>query len=143
APGGSGTSLLARPYHRCYIACMQYRSGASRHTLQAPPLDSYAMSQTGTRTAIEPFRALRYDPSKVDLARVVAPPYDVISPTQREALIAGDDHSVVRLELPDSNQGAADLLHRWTQDGTLTRETEPGLWWHEQRFVGPDGVERE
>jgi uncharacterized protein (DUF1015 family) len=101
------------------------------------------MSQTGTRTAIEPFRALRYDPSKVDLARVVAPPYDVISPTQREALIAGDDHSVVRLELPDSNQGAADLLHLWTQDGTLRREEEPGLWWHEQRFVGPDGVERE
>ena len=101
------------------------------------------MSQTGTRTAVEPFRALRYDPSRVELATVVAPPYDVISPAQREALIAGDEHSVVRLELPDSNQGAADLLHRWTQDGTLVRDDEPGLWWHEQRFVGPDGVERE
>src|SRR5690242_850749 len=47
-----GPRCSALPYHRRYIACMQYGSGASRHTLQAPPLDSYAMSQTGTRTAI-------------------------------------------------------------------------------------------
>ena len=59
------------------------------------------MSSTATRTALEPLRALRYDQSKVDLADVVAPPYDVITAPQREALIRRCDHSVVRLELPD------------------------------------------
>ena len=38
-----------------------------------------AMSSTATRTALEPLRALRYDQSKVDLADVVAPPYDVVT----------------------------------------------------------------
>jgi uncharacterized protein (DUF1015 family) len=29
---------------------------------------------------VRPFRALHYDPSRVDLARVIVPPYDVIAP---------------------------------------------------------------
>ncbi len=41
-------------------------------------------------TALEPLRALRYDQSRVDLAGVVAPPYDVISPADRELLLQRD-----------------------------------------------------
>jgi uncharacterized protein (DUF1015 family) len=95
-----------------------------------------------TRQALRPLRALRYDQSKVELADVVAPPYDVISESDREVLRARSDYSVVNLILPDSPRHAADLLHAWRRDGVLARDAEPAVWWHRQRFVGPDGVER-
>src|SRR4051794_32453351 len=100
------------------------------------------MSETTTRTALRPLRALRYDTGRVALEDVVAPPYDVISPSDREALLKRDEHNVVRLELPDSPGEAARLLHEWQQDGVLARDEQPALWWHEQRFTGPDGVDR-
>jgi uncharacterized protein (DUF1015 family) len=95
-----------------------------------------------TRQALRPLRALRYDPAKVELADVVAPPYDVISASEREVLRRRSDYSVVNLILPDSPRRAADLLHAWRREGVLARDAEPAVWWHRQRFVGPDGVER-
>jgi uncharacterized protein (DUF1015 family) len=100
------------------------------------------VSSTSTRTAVEPLRALRYDESRVALEDVICPPYDVISPADREALIKRSEHAAVRLELPDSATAAAQLLHEWRRDGVLVRDAEPALWWHEQRFTGPDGVDR-
>jgi uncharacterized protein (DUF1015 family) len=100
------------------------------------------MTDTATGTALEPLRALRYDADRYPLDEVVAPPYDVISPADREALLRRNDHNVVRLELPDTAQAAAQLLHEWRRDGVLLRDAEPSLWWHEQRFTGPDGVDR-
>ena len=85
---------------------------------------------------------MRYDQARVDLAGVVAPPYDVISPADRELLLQRDPHSVVNLILPESPVRAADLLHEWRRDGVLARDAEPTIWWHEQQFVGPDGSER-
>jgi uncharacterized protein (DUF1015 family) len=100
------------------------------------------VSSTSTRTAVEPLRALRYDDSRVALEDVICPPYDVISPADREALIKRSEHAAVRLELPDSATAAAQLLHEWRREGVLVRDAEPALWWHEQRFTGPDGVDR-
>ena len=100
------------------------------------------MSSTSTRTALEPLRALRYDGSRVALDDVVCPPYDVISPADREALLKRSEYGVVRLELPDTANEAAQLLHEWRRDGVLVRDAEPALWWHEQRFTGPDGIDR-
>jgi len=100
------------------------------------------VSSTSTRTALEPLRALRYDGSRVVLDDVICPPYDVISPADREALLKRSEYGVVRLELPDAANDAAQLLHEWRRDGVLVRDSEPALWWHEQRFTGPDGVDR-
>jgi uncharacterized protein (DUF1015 family) len=100
------------------------------------------VSSTSTRTALEPLRALRYDRSRVALEDVICPPYDVISPADRDALLKRSEHGVVRLELPEAAGAAAQLLHEWRRDGVLTRDAEPSLWWHEQRFTGPDGVDR-
>jgi len=100
------------------------------------------MSSTATRTALEPLRALRYDQSKVDLAEVIAPPYDIVTEPQRDSLIRRCQYCVVRLELPESPQTAATLLHEWERDGVLARDERPALWWHEQTFTGPDGVDR-
>jgi len=89
---------------------------------------------------IAPFRALRYDVP--DLARVVAPPYDVISEQQRADYLARSPYNVVHLTLPDSEEAAANDLRAWQDAGVLAREPEPSYWWLAQDYVGPDGVAR-
>lgn len=88
---------------------------------------------------IKPFRALRY---AGPLDEVVAPPYDVISPAQRQELLTKSPHNVVHLTLPDDEGEAAGLLAEWEADGTLTRDAGPALWWLVQDYTGPDGVPR-
>jgi len=91
---------------------------------------------------VKPFRALRYDEAVAGpLETLVAPPYDVISPEQREELRARSPHNVVRLTLPDSEDGAARELEEWRAQGILVEEP-PAVWALEQEYVGPDGVAR-
>jgi uncharacterized protein (DUF1015 family) len=92
---------------------------------------------------VKPFRALRYDEAKAGpLARLVAPPYDVISDEQRVEYLARDPHNVVHLTLPDSPDDAARALREWQDERVLAREPEPAFWWLSQDYTGPDGVAR-
>jgi len=91
---------------------------------------------------VKPFRALRYDEAVAGpLETLVAPPYDVISPEQREELRTRSPYNVVRLTLPDSEDEAARDLEKWRTTGVLVEEP-PAVWALEQDYVGPDGVER-
>jgi uncharacterized protein (DUF1015 family) len=102
---------------------------------------------------IRPFRALRYSPEVVpDLSRVVAPPYDVISPEQRAQLAARDPRNIVAIDLPVGNgeddpderyRRAARLYNGWRADGTLRKDRQPSLYVYEQEFGVPGtGVRR-
>ena len=96
---------------------------------------------------LRPFRALRFDPSSVgDLATVVAPPYDVIGPAERERLIARHPANVVRLDLPaeeigdgpdDRYRRAARTLAAWRSDGTLRKDPHPSIYVYEQSYRVP------
>jgi uncharacterized protein (DUF1015 family) len=96
---------------------------------------------------IRPFRALRFDPStNPDLARVVAPPYDVIDEAQRQRLLGRDPANVVRLDLPGTEQGdetddryrrAARTLAAWRSDGTLHKDPHPSVYVYEQTYLVP------
>ncbi|MDX6513974.1 MAG: hypothetical protein QOE36_3478 [Gaiellaceae bacterium] len=90
---------------------------------------------------LKPFRALRYDEAKAGpLERLVAPPYDVIGPEQREDYLARSPYNVVHLTLPESEEQAARDLAEWRSEGALAEEPTPALWWLVQDYVGPDGV---
>jgi len=93
---------------------------------------------------IRPFRALRYDEAKAGpLERLVAPPYDVISETEREEYRALSPYNVVHLTLPDSEEQAARDFRKWRESGVLVRDEEnEALWALSQTYIGPDGVER-
>ena len=91
---------------------------------------------------VRPFRALRYSAAAGPIERLVAPPYDVISPEERDRYLELDPHNVVHLTLPESEAQAARDLSGWQQDGVLEREHEPGVWALSQGFTGPDGVAR-
>jgi uncharacterized protein (DUF1015 family) len=92
---------------------------------------------------VKPFRALRYDSARVgDLGAVVAPPYDVISPAQQEALYARSPWNVVRLILPREPEpavAAAATLHAWRAAGVLAVDAEPALYFYSQEFALRNG----
>jgi uncharacterized protein (DUF1015 family) len=89
------------------------------------------------------FRAVRYDERKAGpLGSLLALPYDVIGPEQREAYLASSPYNVVRLILPDSCEEAARLFAEWRRDGILTEEGTDAVWWLRQDYEGPDGVRR-
>jgi uncharacterized protein (DUF1015 family) len=100
-------------------------------------------------TRIRPFRALRYDPARVDFSRVIAPPYDVIAAEERGQLYDRDPHNAIRLELTREVEAEADTdyaeiretLVRWRASGVLLREPEPALYALRQGFRAPDGSE--
>ncbi len=91
---------------------------------------------------IKPFRAVRYGEQAGPLEALVAPPYDVISPGQRDELRARSPYNVVHLTLPDDEQEAGRLWSDWRAEGIVPEDDEPGFWWLSQDYVGPDGVAR-
>jgi uncharacterized protein (DUF1015 family) len=92
---------------------------------------------------IAPFSGLRYDLARVgDASGVLAPPYDVISDSQRLALEARHPQNVVRLELPRGDgdakyASAAALLNAWIAEGILRPDAQPALYRYEQTFRFP------
>jgi uncharacterized protein (DUF1015 family) len=99
-------------------------------------------------TTIRPFRALRYDPKRVDLSKVLAPPYDVVAAEDRATLYERDPHNAVRLELTrdvadEATTDYTDLresLDRWRQEGVLIRDEAPAVYPLRQPFQAPDGT---
>jgi uncharacterized protein (DUF1015 family) len=96
---------------------------------------------------VRPFQGILYDPKRVDLSQVVAPPYDVISPTDQRRYYRQDPHNVVRLiagevrptDTPEDNKytRAAGFFQQWLAEGILRREASPGLYVYSHQFVDP------
>jgi uncharacterized protein (DUF1015 family) len=84
----------------------------------------------------EPFRGLRYQPDLAPVTQVIAPPYDVISSTERVHLATRHSANSVLVELPEADlQGgrdryavAADLFDFWQAEGILVAEAAPSLY---------------
>jgi len=97
---------------------------------------------------VRPLRALHYDPARVALEAVTAPPYDVIDPDGRRELLARSPHNVVALDLPEAPGGgdryehAAELLRAWRGEGVLVADDEPTIWAYEQEYQAPGGERR-
>jgi uncharacterized protein (DUF1015 family) len=93
-----------------------------------------------------PFRALRYAAAD-DLAALVAPPYDVLSDADVDALQAGSDHNITRIDVPrggdDRYQRAADLLRAWRRDKILVADDQPSFTIYRMRFTDDTGTARD
>jgi len=97
---------------------------------------------------IRAFRALEYNPDAVELARVVAPPYDVIDDATSRRLYQRDPHNVIRLVLGEESPTdsdadnrytrARDLMAGWLASGVLMRKEHPALFIYRQTFANGD-----
>lgn len=101
--------------------------------------------------AFEPFRGIRYDTRTLDPSAVTSPPYDVISPEDRRALVAGSPHNVTRIDLPvpdpdrpelDPYVEAATRLAQWRRDEVLITDDLPSFTIHRMSSLDEDGAER-
>ncbi len=97
-----------------------------------------------------PLRGIHYDPEHVRLGGVLAPPYDVISPAQREELYGRDLRNIVRVDfglsyeddvagVRDQYTRAAEHLRSWLEMGLLVRDQRPSLYLVAHEFAAPDG----
>ncbi|MFH0924199.1 MAG: DUF1015 domain-containing protein [bacterium] len=94
---------------------------------------------------IIPFKGLRYNLKKIsDIAKVVTPPYDVISQEAQEAYYLKSDYNIIRLilgkELPEDSESinkytrASGFYKEWTDTGVLKQDEKPGIYIYEQCF---------
>lgn len=104
--------------------------------------------------AVAPFRALRFDPSRVDLATATSPPHDCITTAQRDGYLANDPDNIVSVVLgperpgdAEPNQGANkftranETLRRWMAEGTMKRDAKPAFYRYTIE-TGPAGARR-
>src|SRR5262249_6448950 len=92
---------------------------------------------------VRPLPGIRYA-AMDQLAALVPPPYDVISPEAQTRYYERDPHNIVRLELGREEPGDDDLDNRytraaatfadWRRNGVL-KQAPPQLYIYEQRFA--------
>jgi uncharacterized protein (DUF1015 family) len=102
---------------------------------------------------IEPFRAITFrHEAGADISDLVAPPYDVISPEQREILLGRSPHNAVALELPEGAldptveanryETGARRWREWLAEGVLAEDDEPAYYVVEQSWERASGIHR-
>ncbi len=95
---------------------------------------------------VKPFYGLRYDTNKVgSLKDVTAPPYDIISEKEQDALYSRHENNIINLELgkvfetdtKDNNRytRARDCLMSWMDKGILKFEDKPAYYIYEEIFT--------
>jgi len=100
----------------------------------------------------QPFPGIRYASPDGRLDAVIAPPYDVISPEDRDRLMRSSPHNAVRVELPvageDGGGGsryetAARIWAEWQGSGVVTGDPQPSLYVYRMGFKGESGEPRQ
>ncbi len=98
---------------------------------------------------VAPFRALRYDPARVDLTQVVTQPYDKITPAMQSRYYDASPHNLVRIILgkPQATDHieenvytrAAASFYDWRRQGIFLQDPQQSLYQYIQRFRAPSG----
>ncbi len=82
-------------------------------------------------TKFLPFSGIRYTNAAGDASALLAPPYDVISPSDRAELIERSTENSVRLDFPPGKEdptsyaAAGQLLSSWLRDNVLQVDEQP------------------
>ncbi|HEX6501752.1 MAG TPA: DUF1015 domain-containing protein [Terriglobales bacterium] len=97
---------------------------------------------------IAPFRALRYDPSRVNVSGAITQPYDKITPEMQDRYYAATPFNVVRIilgkrapDLPGDNvyTRAAGFFRDWRRAGVFVQDGQPSIYSYSQTFMVPGG----
>jgi uncharacterized protein (DUF1015 family) len=89
---------------------------------------------------VSPFCGYRYAAGREpEISKVVAPPYDQISPEQQDLLYALSPANIVRVSYPKDDGGdryaaARGTLQRWLADGTWVPDERPAVYPYHQTY---------
>ena len=104
-------------------------------------------------TEIVPLKGILYNTQQIgDLAKVVTPPYDVISPKEQDNFYRSHPNNIVRLilgktETNDTTENnphtrASQYFKQWMNDGVLVRDDKPAFYlqsiefeWNQKQYV--------
>lgn len=93
---------------------------------------------------VRPFQPFAYKEEFFqDIEKLIAPPYDVISPEALQALHNVHPKNITHLTLPEGDgnnryEAAGTILAEWIADGTLTQRPAPALYPYTQTFEHPE-----
>jgi uncharacterized protein (DUF1015 family) len=108
------------------------------------------MEEANPMADVRPLPGIRYAATE-NLAALVTPPYDVISPEAQERYYARDPHNIIRLELGRDEPGDDSLNNKYTRAAALfaewrleeiLRQDAPSLYVYEQTFSFADAERR-
>lgn len=94
---------------------------------------------------VKPFKGILYNRKKVDVSRVVTPPYDVISDDMQARFYRNDPYNIIRLILGKEHKGdtkknnkytrAKSFFHKWLKSNILTRDPRPSIYVYLQEYL--------
>jgi len=94
---------------------------------------------------VRPFTAVLFDPARVNMADVVAPPYDVVSEEERENLYNRNPYNILHVdfgkEFSHDNDSfnkytrARDLLRSWLSSGILKPVDKPAFYFYQLDYI--------
>ncbi len=91
---------------------------------------------------IKSFKGLRYTDKAGEISQLCCPPYDIVSPQQRQQLLEKNPYNLIRLELPVVNgsedinlyRDAASTLRSWIKEEILKRDEKDSIYIYEMEF---------
>ena len=100
---------------------------------------------------VAPFRALRFNPLKLEhLEDVVTPPYDIIDEKKQASFQARNPYNMIYLDISkspgkgdDSEErynSARNYFTRWQEDDVLIRDNEPAIYLYNIDYTLPSGI---
>ncbi|MGB2821650.1 MAG: DUF1015 domain-containing protein [Phycisphaerae bacterium] len=95
---------------------------------------------------IRPFRGWRYSGGlDGDISPYIAPPYDILSPADKQRLLAGSKSNVVAVDLPHvpakelgpegAYTAAGERFEQWKASGVIRQDAEPSIYVYEQTYT--------
>lgn len=96
---------------------------------------------------VQPLNAIVYNQEKVDINKVIAPPYDVITNEEQQKLYERSPYNIVRLILSsakDRYEDAKKSFENWQDEGVLVKTDKPVIFYIIQKYTTENGkkVER-
>jgi len=85
-----------------------------------------------------PFRGLLFNPNKVALQDVVAPPYDVINPEKQNELYERDEYNCVKIDFAREDNRytiSQERFQDWLKNEILLTDAAPAFYLLEQHFT--------
>ncbi len=100
---------------------------------------------------VAPFKALRFNPQKLErLEDVVTPPYDIIDEKTQAAFQARNPYNMIFLDISKSPgkgdnseeryNSARDFFTKWQEEGVLIRDEKPTIYLYYIDYALPSGI---